>query len=48
MNESRSLIYVTAVDTGGQDYTKHVQETRGGVSKALIKSAILAVDRALL
>lgn len=35
-----SLIYVTAVDTGGQDYTKHVQETRGGVSKTLIKSAI--------
>jgi hypothetical protein len=35
-----SLIYVTAVDTGGQDYTNHVRETRGGVTKTLIKSAI--------
>jgi len=33
-----SLIYVTAVDTGGQDYTNHVQETRGGVTKTLISA----------
>lgn len=40
-NESLlSLIYVTAVDTGGMDYTKHVQETRDGVTLILNKSAI--------
>jgi hypothetical protein len=35
-----SLVYVTGVDGGGQDYTVHVQETRGGETKKLIKSAI--------
>ena len=35
-----SLVYVTGVDTGGQDYTNHVQETKGKVTKKLIKNAI--------
>lgn len=40
-NESQvSLVYVTAVDTGGQDYTIHVQETRNGVTKTLRKSDV--------
>ncbi len=40
-NESRvSLVYVTAVDAGGQDYTIHVQETRDGVTKTLTESNI--------
>lgn len=40
-NESQiSLVYVTGVDKGGQDYTIHVQETRGKITKTLVKSAI--------
>ena len=41
-NESQvSLVYVTAADHAKeQDYTIHVQETRDGLTKTLIKSAI--------
>ncbi len=40
-NESQiSLVYVTGVYKEGQDYTIHVKETRGGVTKTLVKSAI--------
>ena len=39
-NESQvSLVYVTAADAEGRDYTIHVQETKGGVTKTLKKSA---------
>lgn len=39
-NSQVSLVYVTGVDGGGQDYTVHVQETRDTVTKKLMKSAI--------
>ena len=40
-NESQtSLVYVTAADGTGQDYTIHVQATRDGTTKTLTKSAV--------
>ncbi len=35
-----SLVYVTAADGAGQDYTIHVQATRNGTTKTLTKSAV--------
>ena len=38
-NQSQiSLVYVTGIDAGGQDYTNHVHETKGGVTRTLTKS----------
>ena len=40
-NESQiSLVYVTGVDAGGQDYTNHVQETHSGVTRTLTRSGV--------
>ena len=40
-NESQtSLVYVTAADGIGQDYTIHVRATRNGTTKTLTKSAV--------
>ncbi len=40
-NESQtSLVYVTASDGAGQDYTIHVQATRNGTTKKLTKSDV--------
>jgi hypothetical protein len=35
-----SLVYVTAADAEGQDYTIHVQSTQDGITKKLINNAV--------